>query len=111
MTLESTRPIPHPVAALLNDEQRARVAAATFVLLDRKTRIRNVAAKLQCPLGVALNLPGWPAPSADKVCDVLGVSRYSEAGRAVADFIIRADSGRIQSTNVHALLGCAEVTS
>lgn len=113
----TARPGPHPVARLLNDEQRARVRAATFVRVGARIAAEpNPLGLCVCPLGVAVDIRDAGQPTPNRICDKLGITyvngSYPDANfenrMAVRDFIDKADNGKIDPADVYALLGCAD---
>lgn len=81
----------HPVADLLTDRQRARVAATTFVCTF--DMVHPEGRPLECPLSVAAGLTR-----------ALGAVTH-EQRQAVADFIDLADTGRIAPDDLKPMLG------
>ena len=97
----------HPIADLLDDEMRARLRAADFRLIDvlnhnGKTYACVRGATGVCPIGVALGLDASPTVRA--AARILG----EEHERALFDFMVQVDTGRVTAAEVLALLGCAD---
>lgn len=93
--------MPHPVAALLTPEMKARVRAATFTWAfddgDEQYGIED-AESYNCPFGVALGSDYWPRAGI--------VARSLKADAEMIAALIRAfDCGRVAPSEVKALLG------
>lgn len=95
---------PHAVAALLNDEQRARIKAATFVKFGNGIATPGAAYACQCPFAVALNIPSPWWPTTQEVADALHTDQVEMIRLLLADI----DNGHIAPEDVKALLGCAD---
>ena len=106
---------PHPVAALLTPEMRARVAAATFVTHKHQVWRTRTLAKVRgrwcCPLAVAAGVSGSVGPF-----DVLYAIDGSRSRRlhekslcrAIQSFITLVDDNQVRPEDVKPLLGCAD---
>lgn len=99
---------PHPVAALLTDEMRERVRAATFVRVRHAVRAMNEDGYPVCPLGFALGMERTPSYPAMIVALGVGASQPGASVQArvdIHDFAYMADTGEIAPEDVKALLG------
>lgn len=92
---------PHPIAALLTDEQKARVAATEFVRDGNGISALPVHERddRRCPLAIAVGMGCSVRPY---VYRALGIS---EPHPDVESFMTWADSRSSDPSHVHALLG------
>jgi hypothetical protein len=113
VTAEDSTITPHPVAAFLTPEMRARVSAERFVLTP--DGIATPDPDCRCPFAVALD---WtadssdsrnPWPDAEDVAQALGVTD-SEVIADIRELLSDFDEGYIKPADVYALLGCAAPT-
>lgn len=99
----------HPVADLLTDEMRERVAAATFVPNQDDgwmacAQALNAAGIWCCPLGIALG-DDFNFPVADEVIEALGLRQTPEREQIVQSFIDLVDTDQIAPEHVKPMLG------
>lgn len=96
-------PTPHPVAALLSDEMKARVRAVTFI--HTSDGIATPGTDCRCPFAVALAWggPGWP--DEHEIASAIGVTGPVMIGQ-IRELIADFDEGFVAPTDVYALLDC-----
>lgn len=101
---------PHAVAALLTDEQKARVRAARFEAHQVRGRRATVMAKIGrrwcCPIAVAIGQMG--CPSSHVSAPALGISLSDNRIFTIEAFTDLVDRGQVAPSDIHALLGCSE---
>lgn len=103
---------PHPIAALLTPEMRARVRAARFVRNDDpdRDRLARVVAEVNgvlcCPVGVAIGDPDMPFPIADRFSEAIGDWDYQHCSAAESFIDLVDDDGITDPADVYVLLGC-----
>lgn len=105
---------PHPVAALLTDEQKARVKTAKFKRVRwpggggyRIATPRSSGGRCLCPLAVAAGLHKNSQPSPSILAALFDVDTDKNFGAFIdiCNFTSLADSGSIAPADVYVLLG------